>query len=58
MEEYSIMFVFVLMIAVFYFFQFWYFSIHYRHDSQRQYDLRCDTEGEVNAWVDAIKHCK
>ncbi|XP_041465330.1 ras-specific guanine nucleotide-releasing factor 2-like isoform X3 [Lytechinus variegatus] len=37
--------------------QYWYFSIHYRHDTQRQYELRCETEGEVNAWVDAIQHC-
>ncbi|XP_072167414.1 ras-specific guanine nucleotide-releasing factor 1-like [Diadema setosum] len=38
--------------------QFWYFSVHYRNDSQRQYELRCETEGEINAWVDAIQHCK
>ncbi|XP_033633758.1 ras-specific guanine nucleotide-releasing factor 2-like isoform X1 [Asterias rubens] len=36
--------------------KYWYISIHYRHDSQRQYELRCETEGECNAWIDAIQH--
>ncbi|XP_038072295.1 ras-specific guanine nucleotide-releasing factor 2-like [Patiria miniata] len=34
----------------------WYISIHYRNDVQRQYELRCETEGECNAWIDAIQH--
>ncbi|XP_077988793.1 ras-specific guanine nucleotide-releasing factor 2-like [Glandiceps talaboti] len=35
--------------------QYWYFSIGYRHEGQRQYDLRVDTETECNAWLDSIK---
>ncbi|XP_041368300.1 ras-specific guanine nucleotide-releasing factor 2-like isoform X2 [Gigantopelta aegis] len=31
------------------------FTITYKSEGQRQYDLRSDSEGECNAWIDAIK---
>jgi hypothetical protein len=31
------------------------FTIYYRKDGQRQYDLRADTEAECTSWIDAIK---
>ncbi|XP_070543537.1 ras-specific guanine nucleotide-releasing factor 2-like isoform X2 [Ptychodera flava] len=35
--------------------QFYCFSIGYRREGQRQYDLRAETETEYNTWVNAIK---
>ncbi|XP_077868755.1 ras-specific guanine nucleotide-releasing factor 1-like [Saccoglossus kowalevskii] len=35
--------------------QFCYFSIGYRREGQRQYDLRTETESECIAWVEAVK---
>ncbi|XP_055956373.1 ras-specific guanine nucleotide-releasing factor 1 [Patella vulgata] len=31
------------------------FTITYKSEGQRQYDLRCDSESECTAWIDAIK---
>ena len=34
------------------------FTIYYRKDGQRQYDLRADTEAECAAWIEVIKHAR
>ena len=34
------------------------FTITYKSEGQRQYDLRSDSEGECNAWIDAIKRAR
>lgn len=31
------------------------FTITYKNEGQRHYDLRTDTEAECNAWIDNIK---
>lgn len=31
------------------------FTISYKNEGQRHYDLRTDTEAECNAWIDNIK---
>ena len=34
------------------------FSIFFRTEGQRQYDLRVDTEPECDAWMEAIRQAR
>ena len=34
------------------------FTITYKSEGQRNYDLRTETEAECNAWIDAIKRAR
>ncbi|XP_033120543.1 ras-specific guanine nucleotide-releasing factor 1-like isoform X1 [Anneissia japonica] len=36
--------------------QYWYLTIQFRGDVLRQFEFRCETETECNAWVDIVQH--
>lgn len=34
------------------------FTISYRRENQRQYELKCNTESECSAWIIAIREAR